>query len=234
LSAKEIVEQRPDGIVAASTVVVAALARESRPIPMVCVHIADPIGSGCGASLAHPGGTITGVLSNEPTLGSKWPEWLKAIAPGIGRMGFLCNPDVAPSADAFWQPAAPAAHALGVALIPTRVHNAAEIERAITALGSEPGSGRIVLPDVPTNARSALIVGWTARYHVRALYGLRFHAIGGGLLSYGVDGAEVFREATRRGRGTGKRGQPGMFPASPASTGNAHCESRGRGTPDER
>jgi hypothetical protein len=87
---------------------------------------------------------------------------------------------------------------------------------------------------IEASARSELIVGLTARYHLPAINAFRFHAIGGGLLSYGVDGADVFRDATRRGRCTGKRGQTGIFPASPESTGNAHYESRGRGTPDER
>src|SRR6266540_6432399 len=91
--AKEIIEQRPDVIVAEYTVRVAALARESRTIPIVFVNVSDPIGSGFVASLARPGGTITGFTSNEPTLGSKWPELLKEIAPGVGRMGFIFNPD---------------------------------------------------------------------------------------------------------------------------------------------
>jgi putative ABC transport system substrate-binding protein len=193
--AKEIVAQRPDVIVAEYTVRVAALARESRTIPLVFVNVSDPIGNGFVASLAHPGGTITGFTSNEPTLGSKWPELLKEIAPGVGRMGFLFNPDTAPYADAFLQQAAPAARALGAELIPTRVHTDAEIERAITVLGSEPGSGLIVLPEPTTNARSDLIIGWAARSRVPAIYAYRFQASGGGLLSYGVDLADEFRGA---------------------------------------
>jgi putative tryptophan/tyrosine transport system substrate-binding protein len=193
--AKEIVEQRPDLIVVQSTVGVAALARESRTIPMVFVNVSDPIGSGFVTSLARPGGTITGFTANEPTLGSKWPELLKEVAPGVGRVGFMFNPDTAPYAAAFLQQAEPAARALGGGLIPTRVHNDAEIERAITALGSEPGSGLIVLPEPTTNARSDLILGLAARARVPAISAYRFQAIGGGLLSYGVDLADEFRGA---------------------------------------
>jgi putative ABC transport system substrate-binding protein len=193
--AKEIVAQRPDVIVAESTIAVAALARESRTIPIVFANVSDPIGSGFVASLAHPGGTITGFTSNEPMLGSKWVEWLKEIAPEVGRMGFLFNPDTGPYAAAFLQQAEPAARALGVELLTTRVHTDAEIERAITALGSEPGSGLIVLPEPTTNARSDLIIGWAARARVPAIFAFRVHAIGGGLLSYGVDPADLWRGA---------------------------------------
>ena len=193
--AKEIVKQRPDVIVAESTVGVTALARESRTIPIVFINVSDPIGSGFAASLARPGGTITGFTSNEPTLGSKWPQLLKEIAPGVGRMGFMFNPDTAPHADAFLQQAAPSARAIGAELIITRVHNNAEIEGSITALGREPGSGLIVLPEATTNARSALIIGSAARSRVPTIYAYRFQAIGGGLLSYGVDLADEFRGA---------------------------------------
>ena len=110
-------------------------------------------------------------------------------------MGFMFNPDTAPYAEAFLQQAAPSARAIGAGLIITRVHNDAEIEGSITALGREPGSGLIVLPEATTNARSALIIGSAARSRVPAIYAYRFQAIGGGLLSYGVDLADEFRGA---------------------------------------
>jgi putative tryptophan/tyrosine transport system substrate-binding protein len=121
--AQEIVEQRPDVIVCSNTLGVAALARENRTIPIVFAGISDPVGSGFVANLAHPGGMVTGFTFNEPTLGSKWPELLKELAPEVRRMGFLFNPDTAPYADAFVQQAEPAARALGVERLPTRVHN---------------------------------------------------------------------------------------------------------------
>src|SRR5207249_1710265 len=89
--AREVIRQQPEVIVAETTPGVAALSRESRAIPIVFVNVSDPIGSGFVASLARPGGTITGFTANEPTLGSKWPELLKEIAPGVGRVGFMFN-----------------------------------------------------------------------------------------------------------------------------------------------
>jgi putative tryptophan/tyrosine transport system substrate-binding protein len=93
--AKEVVEQQPDVIVVETTPGVAALSRESRTIPMIFVNVSDPVGSGFVANLARPGGNITGFMSNEPTLGGKWPELLKEIAPTVARVGFLFNPDTA-------------------------------------------------------------------------------------------------------------------------------------------
>ena len=193
--AKEIVEQQPDVIVAEATSGVAALSRERRTIPIVFVNVSDPIGSGFVASLAHPGGAITGFISNEPTLGGKWPELLKEIAPGVARVGFMFNPDTAPYAEAFLRQAEVAARSLGVELIASRVHNDAEIERAITALASAPGGGLIVLPEATTNARSELIIALAARHRLPAIYAFRFQVTGGGLISYGVDVADSFRGA---------------------------------------
>jgi putative ABC transport system substrate-binding protein len=147
------------------------------------------------ASLARPGGTITGFTSNEPTLGGKWPELLKEIAPEVGRVGFLFNPDTAPYAQAFLPLAEAAGRSIGLEVIATRVHNDAEIERAITTLGSAPAGGLIVLPEATTNARSDLIIGLAARHRLPAIYAFRFQAASGGLIAYGVDPADEFRGA---------------------------------------
>ena len=192
--AKEIIEQRPDVVLVETTPAVAAFARESSTIPIVFVNVSDPIGGGFVANLARPGGSITGFISNEPTLGGKWPQLLKEIAPGVGRVGFMFNPEVAPYAEAFMRPAEDAARSLGMELSASRVRNDIEIEHAIIALGGSRG-GLIVLPDPTTNTRSALIIGRTAQHRVPAIYAWRFQALGGGLISYGCDLAESFRDA---------------------------------------
>jgi putative ABC transport system substrate-binding protein len=94
--AKELIDQKPDVILAESTPAVAALARENDGIPIVFVNVSDPIGSGFVVSLARPGVTITGFISNEPTLGGKWVQLLKEIASGLRRVGLMFNPDTAP------------------------------------------------------------------------------------------------------------------------------------------
>jgi putative tryptophan/tyrosine transport system substrate-binding protein len=191
--ATEIVEQQPDVILVESTAGVVALSRASSTIPIVFVNVGDPIGGGFVASLAQPGGNITGFLSTEPTLGGKWPELLKEIAPAVERIGLLFNPDTAPYAEPFLRQAEAAAASLGIRLTASRFQNDFEIERAIAELGSASGGGLIVLPDPLTNTRSTLIIGLAAKHRVPAIYAWRFHAFGGGLISYGIDLAELFR-----------------------------------------
>jgi ABC-type uncharacterized transport system substrate-binding protein len=193
--AKEVAEQKPDLIVAETTVAVAALARESRTIPIIFVNVSDPIGSGFVASLARPGGSITGFTSNEPTLGGKWPELLKEIAPAVVRVGFMFNPETAPYAEPFLRAADASARTFGMELAAARIHNDADIGRAIAALGSTPGGGLIVLPETTTNIRSELIIALAARHRVPAIYAFRYQATSGGLISYGVDVADSFRAA---------------------------------------
>jgi putative tryptophan/tyrosine transport system substrate-binding protein len=193
--AKEVFEQKPDLVVAETTVAVAALARERSPVPIIFVNVSDPVGSGFVTSLAKPGGTITGFMSNEPTLGGKWPELLKEIAPEVKRVGLLFNPDTASYADPFLRSAEVAAASFGMELKAARFHDDAELERAIAAFGSEPGGGLIVLPETTTNVRSGFIIRAAAHHRVPTIYAYRYQATAGGLISYGVDLADSFRDA---------------------------------------
>jgi putative tryptophan/tyrosine transport system substrate-binding protein len=193
--AKEVVEQQPDVIVVETTPGVAALSRESRTIPMIFVNVSDPVGGGFVANLARPGGNITGFMSNEPTLGGKWPELLKEIAPTVARAGFLFNPDTAPYAEAFLHQAENAARSLGMELTASRARNDVEIDHALATLASNPGGGLIVLPETTTNTRSQFIIAMAARYRLPAIYAYPYQATGGGLISYGVDLADLFRGA---------------------------------------
>jgi putative tryptophan/tyrosine transport system substrate-binding protein len=170
---------------------------------------------GCRLLAANPGGNITGFMSNEPILGGKWPELLKEIAPGVARVGFLFNPDTAPYAEPFLRHAESAARLLGIEVAAARVRNDAEIEHAIAGIASNPGGGLIVLPESTTNARFELIIAVAARHRVPAIYAYRYQATAGGLISYGVDIADLFRgaavyvdnilrgDATCRSAGTG-------------------------------
>jgi putative ABC transport system substrate-binding protein len=193
--AMEIVEQRPDVIVAETTPAVAALSRATGTIPIVFVNVSDPVGAGFVGSLARPGGAITGFISNEPTLGSKWPGLLKEIAPTVEKLGFLFNPDTASYAEPFLRQAEAAALASGLQVTATPIRRDPEIERAVAALASAPGSGLIVMPDAFTNTHSARIIELTALHRLPAIYAFRFQAAGGGLIAYGVDPADSLRSA---------------------------------------
>jgi putative tryptophan/tyrosine transport system substrate-binding protein len=193
--AKEIVEQQPDVIVVESTLGVSALASESRAIPMIFVNVSDPVGSGFVENFARPGGNITGFVSNEPTLGGKWAGLLKEIAPTVVRVGVLFNPDIAPYAEPFLRSAEGAARLLGMEVTAAQFRSDAEIEPAMARIASNPGGGLIVLPEATTNSRFGVIIGLAARYHLPAIYAFRYQAVAGGLLSYGVDIADLFRDA---------------------------------------
>ena len=204
-AAKETVEQRPEVIVAGGTQAVAALSRESSAIPIVFVNVSDPVGSGFVASLARPGRLITGFTSNEPTLGGKWPELLKEIAPNVRRIGLLFDPGAAPYAEPFLRQAEAAARNMAIELMAARIHDRTEIERTMTALASDSGGGLIVLPDVTTNTASDVIIESAARHRIPAIYAWEFEAVAGGLMSYGMDlqesarGAAVYVDRILRG-----------------------------------
>jgi len=193
--AAELVSQKPDVIVANGTLLLAAVRNETSTIPIVFVFVGDPIGQGFVSSFAHPGGNITGFASFEFATGAKWLELIKEIVPELGRIAFIFNPQAGPFAEKFVQSIEPVAHSLGVRLTVTPTRDAGEIDRALVAASGEPKGGLIVNPDAFTNANRGLIISLAARYRVPAIYGIRFVAADGGLLSYGPEFYETWRRA---------------------------------------
>jgi len=193
--AKELVALQPDVILANSTPVTAALQRESRTIPIVFAVVADPIGSGFVASLPRPGGNITGVMLYEASVTGKWLAMLKEIAPNLVRAAFVANPKTATYYDYYLQAAKTAALSVGVEPVPTLVENATDIERAIGSFASAPNGGLVVLPDVTAVVHRDLIIALAARHRVPAVYYARYWVAAGGLMSYGNDFIDVFRQA---------------------------------------
>ena len=194
--AKELVSLQPDLILTDSTPVTAAVKRETSTIPIVFAVVADPVGSGFVASLAHPGGNITGFSSVEGSIASKWLELLTGIAPGVKRATMLFNPDTAPFIKSYVLPSfEAAARSLKVALIAAPVHNDTEIEAAIAELGREPGSGLLGMPDNFIEIHRAIIISLAARNNIPAVYQTPVIARDGGLLSYGADFQDIFHRA---------------------------------------
>jgi putative ABC transport system substrate-binding protein len=192
--AAEIVSAGPDVILASSTPVVAAL-RQGNPLPIVFVQVTDPIDQGFIASLARPGGNLTGFTTFEPAMGSKWLETLKEIAPGVARVALMFNPDTAPFGRVFWQPVRDAASSFDVKPIQAPFRDAGEIEYAIEALARDGNGGLVVLPDISTTNHRDLIIALAARHRLPAVYPYRYFATNGGLVSYGSDVADVYRRA---------------------------------------
>src|SRR3974377_425256 len=194
--AKELVDLRPDAILGATTPVVGALAHETRTISIVFTGVSDPIGSGFAANLAHPGGNITGFQANgDPSLGGKWVEQLKEIAPRTVRVALLFNPATTVPIQYFMPSIQTAASSFAVQVSATPVHVADEIEGVIAAQGRDPEGGLIAMPDVSNDVNRELIISLAARYRVPTIYYNRFFSELGGLISYGDVRSEQFRLA---------------------------------------
>ncbi len=194
--AKEMVELKPEAILAFTTGVTAALRAETRTVPIVFVLVSDPIGQGFVETLARPGGNMTGFTNLEPTMGGKWLELIKEIAPTTAQVSAILNPETAPGRGSLFLGSIEAAsRLLGLQAIVTPVHTTGELESALAALGRGPGNSIIVSPDVFTLAHRDLIIALAARHRLPAVYTWRFATESGGLLSYGVDFNDVFRRA---------------------------------------
>jgi putative ABC transport system substrate-binding protein len=191
----ELVSSAPDLIVASSTPVVAALKQATRTIPIVFSVVNDPLGQGFVASLAHPGGNITGFTFVEFTMVGKWLEMLKEIAPSVRRVTLIFNPQTAPHYHIYLREfgAIPARLAAELAAAP--VHDEAELEAAVAALAREPAGGLIAAPDPFINTRRQLIMASAKRYGLPAIYGFRHYVTEGALMSYGPDTADIVRRS---------------------------------------
>jgi len=193
--AKELVDWRPDILVANSTPSLVAARQATSTIPIVFVAIADPVAQGFVQSLARPGGNITGFGAEEPTMGAKWVQLLSEIAPRLKSITVIFNPDSAPFARMFL-PTMEAVHATSAfELIVSPVRDEIELSRAIAAAGRQQSGGLIALPDSFLNSRHEMIVALTAKQHLPAIYSVSEFTRSGGLIAYGIERADLFRRS---------------------------------------
>jgi putative ABC transport system substrate-binding protein len=191
--AKEIVELSPDVLVAYATPAVKALQQLTSSIPIVFLTVTDPLGQGLVASLANPGGNITGFAVFEFSLGSKWLEALKQIAPNVSRVAILFNPETAPYYPLYLRSIEQGALSFAVEPVAVQIHEVADFERTIGALAREPNVGLIVLPDSFNIVHRHQIIEIVNRNRLPAIYFFGYFATDGGLIAYGPDEIELFR-----------------------------------------
>ena len=193
--AKELVELKPDALLARTTPTTAALKRETDVIPIVFVNVAEPVESGFVQSLARPGGHITGFTNFEAPIGGKWLQLLKEADPRLVRIATIYNPQTAPFAALFLQSVRSAARALGVEIVDMPVRSDAEIEAALAMFAREPGGGLIAIPDSFTTGRRDRVIALVARHRLPALYAVPSFTPSGGLMAYAVDTRDTMHRA---------------------------------------
>jgi len=194
LYAAELVGLKPDVIWTSGGLSLLALKRATRTIPIVFTTVFDPVGSGFVASLARPGGNITGFTLGEFSMGGKMLEVLKEVVPQVSRVAVILNLEQPPHV-AMWRAIEVIAPSLGVRSTAIDVQDPAEIESAIAVFAREPNGGLIVLPGPVTINHRELVIALAARHRLPAVYAYRFFVTSGGLVSYGIDTTDQIQQA---------------------------------------
>jgi putative tryptophan/tyrosine transport system substrate-binding protein len=195
--AAELVALEPDVILASSTTSVAALQRITRSVPIVFAAVIDPVGAGFVASLARPGGNITGFSAFEYSLGGKWLELLKEIAPNLTRVAVLRDPALSADIGQFAVIQAMAPSSFALELAPIDLRDSVEIEHAIVAFARERNGGLIVTTSPLAATNRDLIISLATRYRLPNIYAFRYYPASGGLVAYGPNTADEFRRAAK-------------------------------------
>jgi putative ABC transport system substrate-binding protein len=193
--ARELVALQPDLILTSSTPAAGVMLQTTRTIPIVFVIVADPVGSGYVASLPRPGGNATGFTPIVSSLGGKWVELLKEIAPRLARVALLFNPPTATFIGGYLDPFKIAAASVGAEAVVAPVNDMAGLEFIFAAEARAPNSGVVVIPDAFTIQHRAEIIALAARYRVPAVYWSRSFTEIGGLISYGPFIVDEYRRA---------------------------------------
>src|SRR5262249_51907511 len=192
--AAELIAQSPDVAVTYTNLALEVLKPIAGDVPIVFVGVGDPVGSGFIASLARPGGNITGFASHEASMGGKWLEVLKETAPHITRALAIMHPETL-AHQGMWQSIEEAAPRLAIEAVPGHVHNTAEIERVISSFAQKPDGGLIALPHALTVFNASAIITLAHRYRMPDVHALAEVVAVGGLVSYGLNWNDQFRRA---------------------------------------
>ena len=193
--AGELVALGPDVILAPGSATLGPLLQATRAIPIVFVHVPDPVGAGYIDSLARPGGNATGFTHYEYSISGKWLELLKQVAPSVTRVGVIRDATISAGLGLF-----AAIHSLapsvGIEVIPINVRDVGEIERAIANFARSPNGGLIVTSGPLAVVHRDLIITLSAQHKLPTVYYERSFVTDGGLISYGPNLVDQFRRAT--------------------------------------
>jgi ABC-type uncharacterized transport system substrate-binding protein len=191
----ELVALSPDLILTASTSNLVAALKATRTIPVVFVQVSEPLAQGFVQNLARPGGNITGFSAFEFSIGGKWLDLLKQMSPGLARVAVMMNPETDPQSTFWLRSIEAAAPLLGVEVTAPHLRSTADLEAAAERLSHQPNSGLVFPTGTFASMRAKLTVDLAARYRMPAIYPSREFVAGGGLMYYGYDQREIFRQA---------------------------------------
>jgi putative ABC transport system substrate-binding protein len=194
-AAADLVRAAPDVILATGGPSLASLQQVTNTIPIVFVIVSEPVALGFVASLARPGGNVTGFTNLEPTIGAKSLELLREMAPRVTRFAVMFNPQTSTIGAQLTRAAETAAQKFGAQLTDAQVRSPADIEATLAVLAREQRSGLLVAPDGFTQVHRKLVLDLVTRYQLPAIYPYRHFADEGGLMSYGIDTHHQIRQA---------------------------------------
>jgi putative ABC transport system substrate-binding protein len=189
--AADMVGIGPDVIVANGAAVIGALQQLTKTIPVVFAQVVDPVSSGFVESLARPGGNLTGFTSVDYSIGAKWLETLRGIAPGVVRVGVLRDPTL-PAGSGQLGAIQGVAAVFGVSVVALDVREVGAIERAVSTFAKEPNGGMIVLATPLATVHRDVIVRLAALERLPTIYPYRYFVTSGGLISYGIDNTDLW------------------------------------------
>jgi putative ABC transport system substrate-binding protein len=194
--AKQLTALKPDILIGRSTPVARALAKETQTIPIIFVVVSDPVGDHLVASIARPGGNVTGFTNVEASLGGKWLGLLRDIAPAVKRVAIMFNPTTSPDGGSYYMHLIDdAAASTSMQITAMKVDDSAGIRAAIEAFAQAPDTGLIVLPDVLTNGHRSVIIEAAAEHKLPTIFAFRYIVADGGLASYGIDVTDLYKRA---------------------------------------
>jgi putative ABC transport system substrate-binding protein len=191
--ATELVQLRPDVLIASATAALAMLKKATSNIPIVFAQVTDPVGTGFVRSLARPGGNITGFTQHEFSIGIKWLELLKELAPRTEHVGLIYDPQN-PATSGYLSIIKSGAPPFNVQLSEYPVRDGAEIKRAVESIAARANGGLVILPGPAPSVSRELVIGLANRHRLPAVYPFRYWVTGGGLAFYGIDNIELHRQ----------------------------------------
>jgi len=210
--AAELVRLKVDVIVTSTDATIAAVKQQTRTIPIVMVNASDPVGTGFVASLARPGGNVTGISAISPELSAKRLEFLKEAVPALSRVPIMWNADIRGAVLDYKETEA-AARSLRLQLHSVEVSHVDDIDRAFSVLAQSRAEALVVPPINPVLfANRSQVAALAQKHRLPAMYGQREFADASGLMAYGPNIADAWRRAAAYVDKIIKGAKPGELP----------------------